>query len=142
MIKTNVCLRHTKVGDELLDGEFDGYTIDIEDDDYALIIDDFSKSNEISDGVAASAVELIIAIANKGGKDTDEREQTAQYIACAVLRENFIKKFGADEIGDGVIAIMDETAVGGDITVWVNVEGEGAKFYVTLGRSDDDTSVH
>lgn len=142
MIKTNVCVRHTKAGDELKDGEFKGYTIDMEDEDFSAIIDDFSKSNEITDGVAASAVELIIAIASKDEDDIDEREQTAQYIACAVLRENFIRKFGAEEINNGVIAIMDETAVGGEITVWLNIEGEGAKFYVTLGRADDDSSVH
>ena len=141
MIKTNVCILHTKKTEELLDDEFDGYSIDIEDDDYNLLIADFIKTNEISDEVAGSAVELIISIADKG-EDADEREQTAQYIACAVLRQNFINQFGADEISDGIITIMDETAVGGEITVWLNVEGEGAKFYITLGHKTDGPKVH
>ncbi len=142
MIKTNICLRHSKEGEDLMDGEFDGHSIDIEDNVFNGIIEDFEKSNKITDEVAASAVELIIDIASKDEINTDERERTAQYIACAVLRQNFINKFGSDEVGNGIISIMDETAVDGDISVWLNLEGEDAKFYVTLGRGDDLESVH
>ena len=133
MIRTNVCLRHTKDSDDLKDTDFVGFTIDIEPQDYDVMIDDFMKSNDVTDDVAASAVELIIDVARMDESDVGERENIAQSIACAVLRQNFVNNFGADEIGDGIIIIMDETAVGGEISVWVNDEGEDAKFYVTLG---------
>ena len=133
MIRTNICLRHTKEGDDLKETDYDGYTIDIEAQDYDVMIGDFTKSNEVTDDVAASAVELIIDVARMDESEVGERENIAQSIACAVLRQNFINNFGADEIGDGIITIMDETAVGGEISIWVNDEGQDAKFYVTLG---------
>ncbi len=133
MIKTNVCLRHTKDSDDLKETDYDGYSIDISDGDYTGMIADFSESNKITDEVAASAVELILDVARMDEADVGERENIAQSIACAVLRQNFINNFGADEMTDGIITVMDETAVKGDITVWVNEDGEDAKFYVTMG---------
>ncbi len=133
MIKTNICLRHTKDSDDLKETDYDGYSIDISDGDYAGMITDFSESNEITDEVAASAVELILDVARMDEADVGERENIAQSIACAVLRQNFINNFGVDEMTDGIITVMDETAVKGDITVWVNEDGEDAKFYVTMG---------
>jgi len=133
MIRTNICLRHTKDSDDLKETDYVGFTIDIEAQDYDVMIADFTKSNEVTDDVAASAVELIIDVARMEEGDIGERENIAQSIACAVLRQNFINNFGADEIGDGIITIMDETGVGGEISVWVNDEGQDAKFYVTLG---------
>ena len=133
MIRTNICLRHTKDSDDLKETDYVGFTIDIEAQDYDVMIGDFTKSNEVTDDVAASAVELIVDVARMEEGDIGERENIAQSIACAVLRQNFINNFGADEIGDGIITIMDETGVGGEISVWVNDEGQDAKFYVTLG---------
>jgi len=133
MIRTNICLRHTKDSDDLKETDFVGFTIDIEAQDYDVMIADFTKSNEITDDVAASAVELIIDVAKMEEGEVGERENIAQTIACAVLRQNFINNFGADEVGNGTITIMDETGVGGEISVWVNDEGQDAKFYVTLG---------
>ena len=132
MIRTNVCLRHTKDGNELKETDYDGCSIDIADSDYAGMIADFAKSNEITDEVAASAVELILDVVRMDEGDVGERENIAQSIACAVLRQNFINNFGADEMAGGIITVMDETAVEGGITVWVNEEGEDARFYVTM----------
>jgi hypothetical protein len=134
MIRTNVCLRHTKEGDELKETDYDGCSIDISNDDYAGMIADFVTSNEITDEVAASAVELILDVARLD--EPGERENIAQSIACSVVRQNFINNFGPEEMANGIITIMDETAFGAGVTVWVNQEGQEPRFYVTLGDED------
>jgi len=134
MLRTSVCLRHTRDSEELKKTDYHGYSIDIDDQDFEGLIADFISSNQLTDEVAASAVELIVDVAKMDDDKVGERENVAQSIACAVLRQNFINNFGAEKIGGGTITIMDETAVGGEVSVWVNDEGEAAKFYVTLGN--------
>jgi len=135
---TNVCIRHTKDGNVLKDEDYDGFSIEIDEENYAAMIADFSKDTEINDATGASAVEFILEIARMDEKDLGEKEDIALSIACAVLRETMILGFGKEEIGEGIITVMDETDIGGDIAVWVNDEGEEAKFYVKLGDPSDE----
>jgi len=135
---TNVCIRHTKDGDDLKDEDYDGFSIEIDEENYASMITDFSKDTEITDEAGASAVEFILEIARMDEADVGEREEVALSIACAVLRETLILGFGKEEVGEGIVTVMDETDVDGDIAVWVNDEGEDAKFYVKLGDPSDE----
>lgn len=137
----NVCVRHTKEGEEIRDEDYDGFSIEIDDENYATMIADFSRNTDINDETGASAVELILEIARMDEENQGEREEVALCIACAVLRETLARGFGEEEIGDAIITVMDETDVGGDIAVWVNDEGEDAKFYVKLGDAPDVNSA-
>jgi len=133
MIRTNVCLRHRRDGDTLHEDDYDGSTIEIEDAMFVGMVADFEKDTTITDDVAASAVGVILDVARLPEGNIGERENFAQSIACAVLRQNFINNFGADAVGHGIITVMDETAVDGEIVISVNDDGEPAKFFVTLG---------
>lgn len=137
MMKTNVCIRHTKDGDEMKDEDFDAYKFELEDNEYRDLVEMFLRENKIDDDSAATAVEFLCENARKDDDKVSDDENITAYLASAVLRHVLGLTLGEDEIGDDEITIMDETDVGGEVALWINEEGKDTRIYVTLDEKDE-----